>query len=173
MKVGYRKEATGVRAMKAEKIEIEGATEVPLIKGCNFFTGEFVDKGMSLLSGGVSQREWDFYWRRFTGAPPPGTLPEGALVMMYAGGNGGQPTLMQPQKVSLKDDIADVHWRFTETDEGKLSYSILIVPGKVLNPHIETVSVPMAVQAINAGAEEKVTVMPALKFRRNHSFLRL
>jgi hypothetical protein len=127
------------------------------------------------ISGGVQESDWDFFWRKHAGSAPPGPLPEGALAMLFAGGNGDAPTLMQPQRVSLENDIAKVDWRFTETapGDGPLSYAILIVPGKELKQSFETVSVPAVVKNITEGAEEKIAVLPVLKLRRRSGFYRL
>ncbi len=158
---------------KAEKVEIEGAKDVPLVGGCNFFTGEFKGEGFIEISGGLQPRDWEFFWRRHAGTEPPGPLPDGALAMLIAGGNGGEPTLMRPLKAALKDNVAHVDWLFTETGSGPSSYAILIVPGKDLKQTVTTVSVPATVQAMTSGADGGVSVMRPIKLRQSRGFLRV
>lgn len=158
---------------KAEKITIEGCADAPTVNGCNFFSGEYLDEdeGGGSISGGVSQRDWEFFWRRHARAKPPGPLPEGAQAIMWAYNTPEDPTTLEPESVKFENNIAHVSWRHTHTalpgePEARSRYAILIVPGEKLEQIFNTVSIAESMNVFTEGSREKIKIIPALKFRK-------
>ncbi len=166
---------------KAQKVEIDGCAGAPLIEGCNFFSGEdeFAggDESSIRISGGIDKRQWEFFWRRHAGTEPPGRLPEGALAVLMASRGITDPTTMELESLRLDNDETHISWKCTHTAlpgdmVGRMSYAILVVPGKELKESFSEVycaeeqrKTAEALKVFTEGSREHIKVRPAMKFR--------
>lgn len=186
--------------MKAFRVDIADArsaqkknsgTMAPVeINGCNFFSGEYDSKPGECrsLSNTQDPAQWEEFWQDALGEEPPGPLPTGAHAIFWAEHEIGDPVALEPDKLSLEDDNLKVAWKRIRLkgqpgSSGKSRYAVLVLPqyGQQTDPRETTWQAERQCQAVVLdklredfikGSAERVTLLPALRFKRKFSFMK-
>lgn len=166
------------------------------IDGCNFFTGEYGQKPgeRCSLSNTQDAAQWDDFWKTCMKENPPGPLPQGAYAILLAEYKIGKPVAYEPESLTMEDDGLKVVWnRIQLAGEPRGSrrsrYGVLILPEygqqttrettwqeefaraaekqRVREEKIIAVSKPFT-----EGAEDRIVLLPTLKYRHRFIFLK-
>lgn len=122
----------------SRKIEFHGkASNLPLIAGSNYFSGEFDSKDLSLGLLVDDQAQWNDIWRTL-GKTPPGPLPEKArAVIEYVRRNIADLSVaVAPDRIEIKDnndieiDWALIHVTKDEDKDAQSRFAVLLLPEK-------------------------------------------
>lgn len=122
----------------SRKIDFHGkASDLPLIAGSNYFSGDFDSKDLSLGLLVDDQAKWNDAWRTL-GKTPPGPLPAKArAVVEYVRRNVADLSVaVAPDHIEIKDnndieiDWTLIHVTKDEDKDAQSRFAVLLLPEK-------------------------------------------